>query len=64
MWKTYIYIYIYIYIHAHMYRNVRTPQSIKILTEAFVITSFMLVASPTTSTPLLTSKVPYAPKLT
>ena len=60
----YINVYLYVCVYTHMYRNVRAPESIKILTKAFAITSFMLVASLTASTPLLTSKVPYAPKVT
>ena len=50
--------------HIHIYIYTHTSGSFKILTEAFAITSFMLVASSITSTPLLTSKVPYAQKVT
>ena len=50
--------------YTNIYKNVHTLGSIKILTEAFAITGFMLVASSTALTPLLTSKVPYAPKVT
>ena len=60
----YLHTYIYIYMYTNIYKNVHTLGSIKILTEAFAITGFMLVASSTALTPLLTSKVPYAPKVT